>query len=478
MCGIVFTISDDTYCDNLDDWFADALLASQVRGLHSTGMFQVNEGTSTIFKKDVNASEFLNLEGAKQLLRGVPWRNTSVGHVRHATSGNISAENAHPFRAEREDGSYIIMVHNGSLQGWRNKKESSRFQVDSEWMAHMLAMEGHDAFEYFNGAFALVWYDSNHPDSLFMARNKERPLHYIITNGGKTIIGCSELGMLGWLSHKHDLELDEKSQFNSPYYLEEGKIYKFNMKNIGEFSIVDYPKYDPSTSLPPAATLPVAMTPKYSGLYNDDPYYDDMNDAIWGSYGSYSMANYLEDEQTDVLEGVKSALRKARTSLAQPVATSPRLLTVVGIDDPPVEAYDEEPDHIDRGAVHLTTINTSSATKNEIARAKKTGVFGMVVRFCGIIFDPSTSSLLGTFSLFENGTWVEQDAEMRFISQQIAARFDEQAHGVVGYAGVCGISEQAGDDTVVLLAPLDPEQTAFVGDYTEAMTTPTMAKAL
>lgn len=74
----------------------------------------------------------------------------------------------------------------------------------------------------------------------------------------------------------------------------------------------------------------------------------------------------------------------------------------------------------------------------------------MVVRFCGIVFDPSTSSLLGVFSLFENGTWVEQDAEMRFISQQIAARFDEQAHGVVGYAGVCGISEQAGDDTVVL----------------------------
>lgn len=50
-----------------------------------------------------------------------------------------------------------------------------------------------------------------------------RSVHYIIvTNGGKTIIGCSELGMLGWLSHKHDLELDEKSQFNSPYYLEEG----------------------------------------------------------------------------------------------------------------------------------------------------------------------------------------------------------------------------------------------------------------
>ena len=475
MCGIVFTINDDAYCTNLDDWFADALLASQVRGLHSTGMFQVDKDGSTLFKKDVNASEFLSLEGAKKLLRTVPMRGASVGHVRHATSGSISAENAHPFRAERDDGSYIIMVHNGSLQGWRNKKESSRFQVDSEWMAHMLAMEGHDAFEYFNGAFALVWYDSNHPDSLFMARNKERPLHYIIANDGKTIIGCSELGMLGWLSHKHNLELDEKSQFNSPYYLEEGKIYKFNMKNVGEFSIVDYPKYDPSTSLPPAATLPVAITPKYRGRYDDDLYDDDINDSMWGPYGSYSMANYLEDEQTEVLEGVKTALRKARTSL---VTTETPLLTIEGIDDPPIEAFDEEPDYIDKGAVHLTTINTSSATKNEIAKAKKTGVFGMVVRFCGIIYDPSTSSLLGTFSLFENGDWVEQDAEMRFITQQIATRFDGQDHGVVGYAGVCGISEHAGDETVVLLAPLDPEQTAFVGDYTEAMTTPTTAKAL
>lgn len=475
MCGIVFTINDDAYCTNLDDWFADALLASQVRGLHSTGMFQIKGGESTLFKKDVNASEFLNLEGAKHLLRSTALRGVSVGHVRHATSGSISAENAHPFKAVREDGSYIVMVHNGSLQGWRNKKESSHFQVDSEWMAHMLAMEGHDAFEYFNGAFALVWYDSNHPDSLFMARNKERPLHYIVTNDSKTIIGCSELGMLGWLSHKHGLELDHKSQFNSPYYLEDGKIYKFNMKNVGEFSIVDYPKYDPSTSLPPAATLPVAMTPKYRGRYDNYLYDDDVNDSMWGPYGSYNMTNYLEDEQTDVLEGVKAALRKARTSL---VTTESPLLTLEGIDDPPVEAYDEEPDYIDKGVVHLTTINTSSATKKEIAKAKKTGVFGMVVRFCGIIYDPSTSSLLGTFSLFENGTWVEQDAEMRFITQQIATRFDGQDLGVVGYAGVCGISEQAGDDAVVLLAPLDPEQTAFVGDYTEAMATPTTAKAL
>lgn len=479
MCGIVFTMNSSTYANDIDDWLKDAMLASQVRGTDSAGMFQVHNGKVDWFKNGISPTEFLKAEEVKKLIRCSAWTDATVGHVRAATTGGVSTNNAHPFQAEREDGSYIIMVHNGTLTGWKNKKDSENYTVDSEWMAHMLATEGADAFEYFNGAFAIVWFDSKHPDHLFMARNSERPLHYCVVNKGKTIIGCSELGMLGWLGTKHGMIVDTAESQDIPFYLEEGKIYKFSLKKIGDFTVVDYPKYDPSTS---TYTSTASTSSQYNPL---SPYFgSDVGDnweGDWGDCGNYASTcgswinrRYKsdEEEQEDLLTAVKSVLKKARNT---PVATFDKsaIDAALGMDAPPREGT--EGDGIDCGAITLSTVNSSSATTGEIAEAKRCKVYGMVVRFSGILYEPATSCLIGTFSLLEHGSWVDYDAEMRYIPQAVAQKYTDGAEKD-RIVAICGVCDQYGESMMVV-SELDKGQLDFIEDFEDAIAYPQTARA-
>ena len=479
MCGIVFTMNSASYANDIDDWLKDAMLASQVRGTDSAGMFQVNQGKVDWFKNGISPTEFLKAEEVKKLIRCSAWTDATVGHVRAATVGGVTTQNAHPFQAFRDDDSYIIMVHNGTLTGWKNKKDSENYTVDSEWMAHMLATEGADAFEYFSGAFAIVWFDSRHPKHLFMARNKERPLHYCVVNKGKSIIGCSELGMLGWLGAKHGLVTDTAESQDIPYYLEEGKIYKFSLEKIGDFTVVDYPKYDPSTS---TYTSTASTSSRYNPL---SPYFgsdiSDDYDGDWGDWGNYTSTRGSwinrryksdEDEQEDLLTAVKSVLKKARNT---PVVTFDKAAidAALGMDAPPREGT--EGDSIDCGAITLSTVNSSSATTGEIAEAKRSKVYGMVVRFSGILYEPSTSCLIGTFSLLEHGSWVDYDAEMRFVPQAVATKYAEGTEGdkIVAICGVCDLY----GESMMVVSELDKDQLEFIKDFEDAVAYPQTARA-
>lgn len=476
MCGIIFAINSDYYSLNLDDWVKDSMLASQVRGTNSAGLFQVDVDGELLWVKDgVTPTDFVRSQEAARMINMSPSSAITVGHVRAATVGTISQENAHPFISERKDGTFVAVVHNGTLQNWRGHKDADQFDVDSQWLAHMLATEGHDAFEYFTGAFAIVWYDSAHPDHLFMARNKERPLHYMVANDNKTLLGCSELGMLGWLSEKHDFACTK--DYPTPYFLEEGKIYKFSTKNVGDFSVVEYPKYVYRSYAPPAALLPAQHSgycvPWYGSHTHNDDYYGDSDWGDWGSLRKYDTRMDLE-EQEELLTGVKRALQQARmTKINVPVTNDST--DVDNIDAPPIEG--EAPDYIDRGKIQLASVDISSASYAEREAAKSLKVFGMVVRFTGILHDPSTSEMIGTFNHFDNGEWVEQDAIIRFIPATLAARFMSDDNTTGQLAAVCGVSMGRGDDMVVL-APLTPDQHEFVKDYEEAMRNPLKARAM
>lgn len=475
MCGIVFSINSDDSCLNLDDWFKDAMIASQVRGLDGAGIYQINDKGECSWVKDAeSASEFVQLQSAKDLIRNSGYSPITVGHVRAATVGGVSVGNAHPFTIERDDGTFVSVVHNGTLYNWKGHKDAHKFSVDSEWLAHMLATEGHDAFEYFNGAFAIVWYDSAVPDHVFMARNKERPLHYIVTNDNKTILGCSEVGMLGWLAQKHKFE--EK---NTPYYLEEGKIYKFSTKNVGKFTVVDYPAYVPRYSTAPAANNNNGV-PWYYGQYSQYGVEEDWGD--WGynrpAYNSTFIDKYDLEEQESVIEGVKKALQKARKGETAPigVVNDAEYRSQVTSDIDLHADADSMPDHIDCGTVTLATVASSTASGIERENAKKLQIFGMVVRFSPVIHDPSTSEVLGTFDSYENGKWREHDAVMRFIPSAKAKEINKE-DGQPTLAAVCGISIGAGNDMVILV-PLDQAQLDFIKDYQEAMKNPLKARAL
>jgi predicted glutamine amidotransferase len=461
MCGIAFVINNDTYCTNTDDFMRDAMLANQVRGVDSAGLFQLDRaGDVTLHKAGTNASNFLIGTTTKTMIRTIPSTRVTVGHVRAATMGSISSANAHPFQIQREDGTEVVGVHNGTLSNWRNKPEADQFDVDSEWAFHMIAKHGEKAFEYFDGAFAFIWYDSTYPDSMFMARNKERPLHYMVDYWGRSILGCSELGMLRWIADRNSFKLDERSQHKTAYYLEEGKIYEFDLKKIGNVSVTSYPAHDPKTSVvAPVISHPMIVRSQHSGhgqrqSYLSDDYYGDEDYSDYAAAWGTSLVDYDLVDQEETLKGVKDAIRLARVDeykkLARqdddesPIESGPigpgdsLLVDAEELEQAMTRAINEHMRGVDEsvdtvpwsapkvessfnGGTFLYTVEGKSSTEEERKAAKDAGMYGMVVSFNGIDHDDDLSVCLGSFAIQKPGQAKENyEGEIRFIPGKVA----------------------------------------------------------
>lgn len=459
MCGIVFAITKP-FAAGTAGFVKDALITSQVRGMDSTGIFQVNsDGAVETLKMACNASLFVKNSDADKILAKVGSSVLTVGHVRAATHGEVNAQNAHPFKAFREDGSYIIGVHNGTLQGWKFKKDATDYQVDSDWAMHILAEEGADAFEYFTGAFAFVWYDSRDPDHLYIAKNKERPLFYMVSRDGKSIVGCSELAMLGWVAGRNGIRTPEKGhEDHFPYYIEDGFIYKFSLKEPGQFTSMKFPAYNPATTI--ARPLPhhtagnrdlyhYAGYPDNMygmGAYQDDFYEDDIPFEMGGRYADRyrdDAASWQETKMENMLTNVKKALHIARWG--EDVVMAEEGAEPVVVDHDALERamhqaiikngeggsqrlaaqmqsrHDQKlGDLIRKGEMFLTSVNSASATSGEIKTAKDTGVFGMVVEFEGIEFDDILKTEMGSFTINVDGEEVTFDGEIRYMTKKLA----------------------------------------------------------
>lgn len=282
MCGILFTVNTSTHTPKLEDFMKDAFTASMLRGTDSTGVFQVQNSyhpdgprNVKIHKSIAEGASFVNEQGAKEIINATNRLPVTVGHVRAATNGAVSVANAHPFVTVREDGSRIVGVHNGSLIGWRGKSDAAQFDVDSQWLYHKLAKDGYDAFKGIEGAYALVWFDSRKPESLFVARNKERPLFYAYTKGGTGMIAASELGMLGWLADRNRMELEQDTNGNSFFFPSAGHVFEFNIKDLNKWTKTAIPEFDnkfrgydrPWTNHYPARSgYPSYAAPRSNGL--------------------------------------------------------------------------------------------------------------------------------------------------------------------------------------------------------------------
>lgn len=484
MCGIVFAINKP-FASGTTGFMRDALIASQVRGMDSTGIFQVDDkGMVESHKMPVCASIFIKNSVGDRIISQTGNRILTVGHVRAATHGSVSEQNAHPFKAFREDGSYIIGVHNGTLQGWKFKKDASEYEVDSHWAMHMLATEGMDAFEHFTGAFAFVWYDSRDPDNLYIAKNKERPLFYMISRDRRSILGSSELAMLGWVTGRNQIRLPEKKDpDHTPYYIDDGILYKFNLKDIGDFTESKFPSYDPRTTI--ARPIPHHgqgymqtdlyrrdYLEAYGSRYNDDFYEDDIPFELGSRYDSRGRdATWEETKMENLLSNVKKALSIARwgengdpdkVDSGQPTVVDEdaldRAMHRALADQSRAEEEratrlrqlahqqisPEIAELIDKGEMFLTSVNSGSATRAQIEVAKDKGLYGMVVQFEGLEFDDVLKTELGTFNVTVEGETVTFDAEMRFMTRRLAD--DLYNGGKKGLAIVIGASMK--DDKV------------------------------
>lgn len=425
MCGIHFVINPKGYAakDKLDDFMSDCFLANQVRGLDSSGMFQVKGYLNHKGERDVQyyknascGSDYISDRPAKTLITAATSSLVSVGHVRAAPQGSINSANAHPFTAIRDDNTRIIGVHNGTLTGWRNKKNSDKFDVDSQWLFDTLARDGVDSFEAFDGAWALVWFDSRFENKLFIARNDKRPLFYAFTEEGG-MVGASELGMLGWLADRNRIALKKNDKGFQFFYPQPGHVSEVNLSTmaITSYKYKEYNansvKYSKPAPVAVAAIAPVRSSYTPATAYNSAAWQDGVLTKLkaaleTGRKRSVEDASAIAEEEPPFLEddtGFEAALQKEVQEF-QKTREIPRL------------SGSRNERGADLGYIIKPAVGKSCSAEERRA-AKDAGMFGMVVDFVGYFYDGEDATVYGDFVLNTDGVKETHDAIIRGLSQ-------------------------------------------------------------
>ena len=178
MCGIIGYIGKEPAVPIL----IEGLKKLEYRGYDSSGVAVLQDGKITVRRA---VGKLQNLE---TLLRTETLTGTvGVGHVRWATHGRPSEENAHPHRAGR-----TVLVHNGIIENYLALKQKLAAQgcvfqseTDTEVIAHLidsivqkgLSLEEavREAARYLEGAYAIAVIDERNPDIVIGAR-KGSPL--------------------------------------------------------------------------------------------------------------------------------------------------------------------------------------------------------------------------------------------------------------------------------------------------------------
>jgi len=178
MCGIIGYIGKDPAVPIL----IEGLKKLEYRGYDSSGVAVLQNGKCEV-RRAVGKLQNLEALLRRETLTG----RIGVGHVRWATHGRPSEENAHPHRA----GS-VVVVHNGIIENHiALKKELSALgrtfqsETDTEVIAHLIdsiAQKGgpleqavREAAARLQGAYAIAVIDERNPDVVVGAR-KGSPL--------------------------------------------------------------------------------------------------------------------------------------------------------------------------------------------------------------------------------------------------------------------------------------------------------------
>jgi len=174
MCGIIGYIGKDAAVPVL----IEGLKKLEYRGYDSSGVAVLQDGKIQVRRA---VGKLQNLE---TLLRGETLTGKiGVGHVRWATHGRPSEENAHPHRA----GS-VVVVHNGIIENYMAlKKEllaqgrTFQSETDTEVIAHLIdsiVLKGitleqavREAARHLEGAYAIAVIDERNPEVVVGARN-------------------------------------------------------------------------------------------------------------------------------------------------------------------------------------------------------------------------------------------------------------------------------------------------------------------
>lgn len=183
MCGIVGFLGNGQANAQVAPIILDCLKTLEYRGYDSAGMATVEN--STIWcKKGVGMVAAVNNEFHLEELPG----KLGIGHVRWATHGGVTAQNAHPHLDCKSE---IALVHNGILDNYQSlrhrleKRHKFSSETDTEVICHLMEdyMAGgapllealQSTITELDGSYAIVAVSSREPDKIVAAKN-ESPL--------------------------------------------------------------------------------------------------------------------------------------------------------------------------------------------------------------------------------------------------------------------------------------------------------------
>lgn len=227
MCGILGVINGEkswTNLQGLNKYMEQGCLTGLFRGEDSTGLLQVSrDWNAKVFKATVDGYYFRQHKRVQELLRNVDSNPLTLIHHRAATHGSVSYNNCHPFEHEMPNERYVVGVHNGTVHSFERTEDGLHFSVDSDWLYYRIAKLGAaKALGALNsGAYALVWFEKPN-NKVYIAANKERPIHWAAVKGKNALLIASESEMLYWLAHRNGMEIEQV------YYPAVDKVWEFD----------------------------------------------------------------------------------------------------------------------------------------------------------------------------------------------------------------------------------------------------------
>ena len=195
MCGIVGCILKKN--KNVSPILFNGISKLEYRGYDSVGL--------ATYDNDINVKKAKgNIESVNGKLNFKNMKgNLGIAHIRWATIGNPSDENAHPHLDETRS---VAIVHNGTLENYVNLKEELiekgycfKSTTDSEVIPNLIKKYMDDGLHLegairkttvkLKGSYAIVAFSKNEPDKLVATRN-ESPL--IVAQGNEGYFVASE----------------------------------------------------------------------------------------------------------------------------------------------------------------------------------------------------------------------------------------------------------------------------------------------
>lgn len=164
-------------------------------------------------------------EGNRRILSNIS-DNFVCCHVRAATKGYVTDDNAHPFEFEK-----LVGMHNGTL---RDKKYEDKDKTDSELMFKDMDERGIiPVLEQLDpwSAYACVIF-SKEDGTISFVRNDQRTLYYSVHETRAVMYWASEIWMLKEMAARNTEKLYKDKDGNDVFYFKPNILYTLHPQEL------------------------------------------------------------------------------------------------------------------------------------------------------------------------------------------------------------------------------------------------------